>query len=301
MQPVVELRAVTKRYGNFVAVDALSLTIPERQIFGLLGPNGAGKTSTIRMMIGITSPDSGAVRLFGEPFVRAALRKIGYLPEERGLYRRMTVQANLAFLGQLSGLSAGEAIERARSWAARLQIEGWLGRKVEELSKGMQQKIQFIAAILHDPALIVMDEPFGGLDPANSMQLKDVLVDLRAAGKTIVFSTHRMDRVEKLCDSICLVDRGRVVLEGGLAEIKASYGRRFVQIDFEGDGAFLSESNLIESFNHYGNHAEMRLKAGADSQELLRAAMARLRVRRFQVMEPSLEQVFIDRVGRRDE
>jgi len=301
MQPVVELRTVRKCFENFVAVDDLSLTIPAGQIFGLLGPNGAGKTSTIRMMIGITSPDSGVVRVFGQPFVRAALRKIGYLPEERGLYRRMTVQANLAFLGQLAGLSADQAIQRGRSWAERLGIEGWLPRKVEELSKGMQQKIQFIAAILHDPVLIVMDEPFSGLDPANSVQLKDVLVDLRAGGKTIIFSTHRMDQVEKLCDSICLIDRGKVVLEGGLAEIKASYGRRFVQLDYEGDGGYLADSPLIETFNHYGNHIEMRLKTGADSQELLRNAMARLKVRRFQVMAPSLEQVFMDRVGRRDE
>ncbi|HUO06313.1 MAG TPA: ATP-binding cassette domain-containing protein [Candidatus Binataceae bacterium] len=298
---MVCLDRVRKAYEGFVAVDDLSLEIPTGRIFGLLGPNGAGKTSTIRMMIGITVPDSGTVRIFGAPFERATLRRIGYLPEERGLYRRMTASANLVFLGQLAGLSAATALERGRAWAARLEIERWLPRRVEELSKGMQQKIQFIAALLHDPELIVMDEPFAGLDPVNSMQLKDVLVDLRASGKTIIFSTHRMDQVEKLCDSICLIDRGKIVLRGGLAEIKASDGRRFVQIDYDGDGSFLAQSPLIESFNHYGKHIEMRLKAGADSQELLRAAMARLTVRRFQVMEPSLEQVFMDRVGRRDE
>ncbi|MGC2032210.1 MAG: ATP-binding cassette domain-containing protein, partial [Steroidobacteraceae bacterium] len=178
----------------------------------MLGPNGAGKTSTIRMMIGITSPDSGVVRVFGEPIRRRVLRRVGYLPEERGLYRRMTVGANLIFLGQLAGLSVATSKERIAAWTERLGIADWVDRRVDELSKGMQQKIQFIAALLHDPDLIVMDEPFAGLDPVNTMQLKDVLVGLRAAGKSILFSTHRMDQVEKLCDSICLINRGKAVL-----------------------------------------------------------------------------------------
>ncbi len=301
MTPTVELLRVRKSYGGFTAVNDLSFEIPPTHIFGLLGPNGAGKTSTIRMMIGITAPDSGCVRIFGQPFRRRALRRVGYLPEERGLYRRMTVGDNLVFLGRLVGLSVATSRERIDAWARRLEIADWIDRRVEELSKGMQQKIQFIAALLHDPDLIVMDEPFAGLDPLNTMQLKDVLVGLRTAGKSILFSTHRMDQVEKLCDSICLIDRGKSVLQGSLSEVKAGNGRRFVQIDYEGDGRCLAGNPLIDSLNDYGNHAEIRLKPGADSQELLRTAMQGLRVIRFQVMEPSLEQIFIDRIAGRDD
>ena len=297
MTPTVELIGVRKSYGGYPAVDGISFSIPPSHIFGLLGPNGAGKTSTIRMMIGITSPDSGVVRLFGETLRRRALRRVGYLPEERGLYRRMTVGGNLVFLGQLAGLSVATAKERIDVWTTRLGIADWVDRRVEELSKGMQQKIQFIAAQLHDPDLIVMDEPFAGLDPVNTMQLKDILVGLRAQGKSILFSTHRMDQVEKLCDSICLINRGKAVLQGSLAEVKNGNGRRFVQIDYEGDGRCLAANPLIDSLNDYGNHAELRLKPGADSQELLRNAMSQLRVIRFQVMDPSLEQIFIERIS----
>ena len=297
MTPSVELLEVRKSYSGYPAVDGLSFSIPPAHIFGLLGPNGAGKTSTIRMMIGITSPDSGVVRLFGEPLRRRALRRVGYLPEERGLYRRMTVGANLVFLGQLAGLSIATSEERIEGWTKRLGIADWVDRRVDELSKGMQQKIQFIAALMHDPDLIVMDEPFAGLDPVNTMQLKDVLVGLRAAGKSILFSTHRMDQVEKLCDSICLINRGKAVLQGSLSEVKNGNGRRFVQIDYEGDGSFLAGHPLVESLNDYGNHAELRLKPGADSQELLQTAMRQLRVLRFQVMDPSLEQIFIERIA----
>jgi ABC-2 type transport system ATP-binding protein len=297
--PAVQLIGVRKSYGGFAAVDGISFAIPPAHIFGLLGPNGAGKTSTIRMMIGITSPDSGAVRIFGEPFRRRVLRRVGYLPEERGLYRRMTVGANLIFLGRLAGLSIATAKERIDAWTLRLEIADWVDRRVDELSKGMQQKIQFIAALLHDPDLIVMDEPFAGLDPVNTIQLKDVLMGLRAVGKSILFSTHRMDQVEKLCDSICLMDRGKAVLQGSLSEVKARNGRRFVQIDYEGDGGCLAGNPLIDSLNDYGNHAELRLKPGADSQELLQAAMRGMRVLRFQVMDPSLEQIFIERISNR--
>jgi ABC-2 type transport system ATP-binding protein len=252
-------------------------------------------------MIGITSPDSGVVRLFGEELRRRALRRVGYLPEERGLYRRMTVRDNLVFLGSLAGLSAATSKERINLWTSRLGIADWVGHRVDELSKGMQQKIQFIAALLHDPDLIIMDEPFAGLDPVNTMQLKDLLVGLRAKGKSILFSTHRMDQVEKLCDSICLINRGKAVLQGSLRQVKNGNGRRFVQIDYEGDGSCLAGNPLIDSMNDYGNHAELRLKPGADAQELLRNAMHGLRVIRFQVMDPSLEQIFIERIANRND
>ena len=241
MPDTVELRGIHKTYDHFVAVDHLSLTIREGSVYGLLGPNGAGKTSTIRMMIGITIPDEGEVWLFGEKFHREQLRRIGYLPEERGLYKRMKVLDHLVFLGRLHGLSPAEARKRALDWCERLQISDWVQKKVEELSKGMQQKIQFVAALLHDPDLLILDEPFSGLDPSNAVMLKDVMIESKKSGKTILFSTHRMDQVERLCDSICLIDHGRSVLEGDLKKIKASYGKNTVQMQYEGEAPFRSQ------------------------------------------------------------
>jgi len=295
MPAAVELRGIHKTYDNFVAVDHLSLTIREGSVYGLLGPNGAGKTSTIRMMIGITLPDEGEVWLFGEKFHREQLRRIGYLPEERGLYKRMKVLDHLVFLGRLRGLSADESRKRATGWCERLQIADWLHKKVEELSKGMQQKIQFVAALLHDPDLLILDEPFSGLDPANAMMLKDIMIELKKTGKTILFSTHRMDQVERLSESICLIDHGRSVLEGDLKKIKASYGKNTVQMQYEGETPF-DHSELIESVNDYGNFVELRLRPGADSQQLLKMACERSRITRFELVEPSLEEIFIDMV-----
>ncbi len=294
----IELNAVRKTYDHFVAVDDLSFHIEQGAVFGLLGPNGAGKTSTIRMMIGITAPDSGSINVFGQPFNRKALHRIGYLPEERGLYKKMKVLDQLIFLGELHGLPAASAREKAVSWCERLEISGWLEKKIEELSKGMQQKIQFAATLLHDPDFIIMDEPFGGLDPVNASLLKDVLLDLKKQGKTILFSTHRMDQVEKLCDSICLINRGKPVLQGQLKDIKAQYGKSNVQIEYDGDGAFLQQNNLVKTYNNYGNYVEVRLAPGADSQQLLRMVAERSHVNKFEVMEPSLEEIFIEVVGK---
>jgi ABC-2 type transport system ATP-binding protein len=293
----VELRGIRKTYDDFVAVDHLYLNIRAGSVYGLLGPNGAGKTSTIRMMIGITLPDDGHVRLFGEPFHRGQLHRIGYMPEERGLYKRMKVIDHLILLGRLHHLTEREARARARRWCDRLQISEWMHKKVEELSKGMQQKVQFIATLLHDPDLIIMDEPFSGLDPANAVMLKDVLIELKKAGKTILFSTHRMDQVERLCDSICLIDHGRAILEGDLKKIKASYGKNHVQIECDGD-PHLENSVLVRSVNNYGNYVEVQLKPGSDPQELLLLAAERVRISRFELLEPSLEEIFIDQVGR---
>jgi ABC-2 type transport system ATP-binding protein len=297
----VELNHVRKSYDHFVAVDDLTFSIPKGAIFGLLGPNGAGKTSTIRMMIGITVPDSGEVRMFGEPFHHQHLERIGYLPEERGLYKRMKILDQLIFMARLHGVSAADANRKAVAWCERLEISDWMLKKVEELSKGMQQKIQFIAALLHEPEFIIMDEPFFGLDPVNATLLKDVLLDLKRAGRTILFSTHRMDQVEKLCDSICLINHGRPVLQGDLREIKSRYGRSNVQIQYEGDSTFLERGNgLVQTFNNYGNYVEVQLKPGADAQELLRLAAAHTRISRFELMEPSLEEIFIETVGKHE-
>lgn len=289
----LELRAVSKSYDEFKAVQNLSFSIPKGAVFGLLGPNGAGKTTSLRMMIGITLPDTGSVRMFGEPFRRQHLRRIGYLPEERGLYKRMKVQQLLIFLAQLKGVPTEDATTRSAWWLERLELSQWANAKVEELSKGMQQKIQFIAAVLHQPEFVIMDEPFSGLDPANANELKDVLIELKNAGKTILFSTHRMDQVERLCDSICLVNHGVAVLDGDLKSIKASYGKSAIQLEYDGLAAFLERRDLIESFNDYGNYVEIRLRKGVDSQEILRLASQNARVTRFELAEPSLESIFI--------
>jgi len=298
--PTIELARVRKTYDQFVAVNDLTFSIAEGSVFGLLGPNGAGKTSTIRMMIGITAPDSGEIRVFGKPFDRKSLNKVGYLPEERGLYKKMKVLDQLAFLGELHGMAAAEARKKAVAWCERLDIAEKLDKKVEELSKGMQQKIQFIAALLHDPDFIIMDEPFFGLDPVNAGLLKDVMLDLKKQGRTILFSTHRMDQVEKLCDSICLINRGTSVLQGPLKQVKAQYGKSNVQIEYEGNSDFLQQQELVGSYNNYGNYVEVRLAPGADPQQLLHAAAQRSRISKFELVEPSLEEIFIEVVGKND-
>ena len=294
--PIVELHNVRKVYDTKVAVDCMSFTIEPGTIFGLLGPNGSGKTSTIRMMIGITVPDSGTVQLFGQPFDRKSLKRVGYLPEERGLYKKMKVMEQLVFLGQLHGLDAVTASKRAHAWCERMDITDVILKKTEELSKGMQQKIQFIATLLHEPDLILMDEPFSGLDPVNAVLLMDTLVDLRKQGRTILFSTHRMDQIEKLCDAICLIDRGRLVLSGAMREIKSRYPANRVRMAFAGDPSFLNHPS-IESAKNYNGMAEIKLHDGDNGQALLAEAVTKARITRFEVMEPTLEEIFIETVG----
>ena len=294
--PVVELAGVTKAYESKLAVNNLSLSIDAGQMFGLLGPNGAGKTSSIRMMMGITIPDSGRVNLFGKPFERKSLERVGYLPEERGLYRKMKVLEQLVFFGQLHGVGAEDARKRAIDWARRMEIADALEKKTEELSKGMQQKIQFIATLLHDPGLIVMDEPFSGLDPVNAVLVERTLLELKDRGKAILFSTHRMEQVEKLCDSICLINNGQAVLAGKVREIKGRYERDHVIVEFEGSADFLGSAEIAEAKNFSG-HAEIRLHPHGDAQKLLHEASAVATIYRFELVEPSLEEIFIRTVG----
>jgi ABC-2 type transport system ATP-binding protein len=294
--PVVELAGVTKAYENKVAVNNLSLCIEAGQMFGLLGPNGAGKTSSIRMMMGITIPDSGRVSLFEKPFTRQSLDRVGYLPEERGLYRKMKVLDQLVFFARLHGVPAEDARKRGAEWAKRLEISDALEKKTEELSKGMQQKIQLIATLLHEPGLIVMDEPFSGLDPVNALLIERTLLELKDQGKAILFSTHRMDQVEKLCDSICLINNGEAVLAGRVREVKSRYKRDHVIVEFEGNPAFLQSEEVAEAKNFSG-HAEIRLKPNGDAQKLLHHAASMATIYRFELVEPSLEEIFIRTVG----
>ena len=294
--PVVELAGVTKAYENKVAVNNLSLSIEAGQMFGLLGPNGAGKTSSIRMMMGITIPDSGAIGLFGKPFERKSLERVGYLPEERGLYKKMKVIDQLVFFGELHGLAPEEARRRAIDWAKRLEIADSLLKKTEELSKGMQQKIQLIGTLLHEPGLIVMDEPFSGLDPVNAVLVEKTILELKNRGRAILFSTHRMDQVEKLCDSICLINNGAAVLSGNLREIKSRYERNRVIVEFQGDASFLNSDEIAEA-NNFSGHAEIKLKPHGDAQKLLHQAAAVATIYRYELVEPSLEEIFIMTVG----
>ncbi|MGB9417335.1 MAG: ATP-binding cassette domain-containing protein [Acidobacteriaceae bacterium] len=294
--PIVDLDRISKSYSSKVAVRELSLRIEPGTMFGLLGPNGAGKTSTIRMMVGMTLPDSGTVRLFDEPFRRDHLRRVGYLPEERGLYKRMKVIDQLIFMGQLHGLDAATARTRAHQWCERMEIAESMDKKTQELSKGMQQKIQFIATLLHDPELIIMDEPSSGLDPVNVSLLEQTLRELKSKGRTILFSTHRMDQVEKLCDAICLVDQGTAVLEGTMRAVKSRYARNRVVVEYAGDASFLTDPSITELRESAGR-AEFKLRDGADAQSLLYAAARHAQIFKFELVEPSLEEIFIRTVG----
>lgn len=299
----VQLNNIRKVYESKVAVAGLSLRIEPGTMFGLLGPNGSGKTSSIRMMIGITVPDSGEVRLFGQSFHRDLLKRVGYLPEERGLYKKMKVLEQIVFMGQLHGMTSHDAETRGRRWCERLQIADAMPKKTEELSKGMQQKIQFITALIHEPELIIMDEPFTGLDPVNAALLQDTLVELRNEGKAVLFSTHRMDQVEKMCDNIALIHRGNVVLQGTMREIKSSYPRNRVEVVFEGDNSFLRNAVVEDAKEFGGGMATIKLRGDGitshpDAQPLLAQAVANgTRITRFEVKEPTLEEIFIEQVG----
>jgi ABC-2 type transport system ATP-binding protein len=295
----LRLEGVTKRFDEFTAVDGLSLSVRAGRIFGLLGPNGAGKTTTIRMIVGITQPDEGRVELFGGPVGAAAQNRIGYLPEERGLYKKMRVAEQLRFFGELKGMTARAADEAAGRWLARLGLADKREARTETLSKGMQQKIQFIATIMHEPDLLILDELFSGLDPVNVELMKEVVLELKAAGRAIIFSTHMMEHAEKLCDDICLIDRSRKVLEGTVREVRRGFGRGAVALRAEGAEAVLADPALVAGVQPAGDFVEVALAGGADAQELLRRLLeAGARVSKFEQVEPSLHDIFVAEVGR---
>ena len=293
----IEIRDIVKRYGDFTAVDRVSLTVPRGAVYGLLGPNGAGKSSTIRMLLRIMLPDEGSIRVLGDDVASLNVDRIGYLPEERGLYKKMRVGDLLIFFAEIKGVARAEARRRAAEWLERMGLLDRAMRPVEELSKGMQQKIQFIATVIHEPELLVLDEPFSGLDPVNAGVLKDIILDYRRRGHTIVFSTHQMEQVEKLCEHICLINKGRVVLEGTLASIKKQYGHNGVSVRFSGDGTFLKSLPDVASFQDNGNELFLRLRDGADASRVLEAARGRLEILRFEVAEPSVHDIFIEQVS----
>ena len=301
--PVLEVSGISKRFAGHVAVTNLSLTVPRGAVYGLLGPNGAGKSTSIRMIMNITMPDEGTVRLFGDDKGgRHHSARIGYLPEERGLYPRMKVREVLTFLAVSKGVDRATARAKADAWLDRLGLDAWRERRVNELSKGMSQKVQFIACMLHDPELLILDEPFSGLDPINAQVLKDTLVQLSRAGTTIIFSTHQMDVAEKICDHVCIIARGRKVLDGALAEVKRQHGGTHVAVAFEdgadGAAAMRAISDQVEIADDSGVSAELRLKTGVDPQQVLERLMQqRVRLRRFERIEPSLHRIFLDKAG----
>ncbi len=292
----LELAGIRKVFGEKVAVDRLDLGVPAGTVYGLLGPNGAGKSTTIRMALNIFIPDEGTVRLLGEPVSSRILNRVGYLPEERGLYTKMKVRDLLRYLGAIKGLAAAESRPRIDRWLERVGLAEWAERKVQDLSKGMQQKIQFIATVLHEPELIVLDEPFSGLDPINTDLLKEIIMDLHRQGRTIIFSTHIMEQAERLCDAICLISGGGKVLDGTVASVKSRYGTDILALAFEGDGSFLREHRLVKSVSSHRSHLEVRLADGADPQALLADLVGRVRLTRFELVEPSLHDIFIERV-----
>ncbi len=296
-QVLLSVREVTKSFGPVRAVDALSFSVRRGTITGLLGRNGAGKTTTLRMINGIFLPDSGTIELFGSKDVAGVRDRIGYLPEERGLYRKMRVLEQLLFLAAIKDHGPGEVRPRAERWLRRFDLFEARNRKLEELSKGNQQKVQLIGALLHEPEVVILDEPTSGLDPVNVVLVRNILKELKGEGRTILLSTHMMAEAEKLVDEIVLIHQGSAVLAGQLDEVRASFGKNTVQLTFEGDGEFLGDLPGVVRARVETNAAELRLAAGADPQSVLAAAVPRLRVRRFEVAAPSLEEIFIDRVG----
>jgi len=295
--PAVRLSGVCKTFGSTTAVAELDLTVPRDTIYGLLGPNGAGKTTAIRMMLDILGPDSGSVSILGRPVDDEVRSRIGYLPEERGLYQKMRVVEHLVFLGALKGMDRAEARREARRWLERLDLGEWAEKRVESLSKGMQQKVQFIGTILHSPELLILDEPFSGLDPINVALLRRIVLECHRAGSTILFSTHLIEDAERLCERVCMIAGARKVLDGTVSEVKASSRRREIVLAFEGDAAFL-ERVEVDRFVDHGRYAEARLAAGEDGGRILRAAIdAGVEVLRYEVVEPTLREIFLERAG----
>jgi ABC-2 type transport system ATP-binding protein len=292
----LELRDVRKSYGKFVAVDGISLGVPEGCIYGLLGPNGAGKTSTIRMVMDITAPDAGEILFFGHPRQAGDLRRVGYLPEERGLYRKMGVTEHLLFLGEIRGLKKREILPRIEQWLDRVGLADWRKAKIEELSKGMQQKVQLIGTVLHEPDLLLLDEPFSGLDPINQELFKDLLLDYRRQGKSVILSTHGMELAERMCDHICLISSGRVVLTGELGAIKRRLGGNTFRLVAEGDLDRIQSLPEVEQAVAQNGTIKMMLRPEADGPEVLRQLVQFLRVHEFRSEEPDLEQIFLKAV-----
>jgi ABC-2 type transport system ATP-binding protein len=302
MSNAISVDKINKSYGDFVAVNDLFMEVKTGSIFGLLGPNGAGKSTTIRMIVNITMPDSGQISLFGQPMSAKLQERVGYLPEDRGLYKKMKVGEQLAFFAELKGIPRQEAQRRIDAWLKRIEMAEWKNKRWEELSKGMQQKVQFVSTILHSPDLVILDEPFSGLDPISAGLLKEIVQELKDSNKTIIFSTHLMEQAEELCDEICLINHGRKVLGGPVREVKRGFGWRYIAIDGENYEPTLNNSPLVKAVTPNRDHTEIILQDGADPQSLLRQLVDDgARLVRFELVAPSLNEIFIESVKRANE
>lgn len=296
-QVTLRVENVTKRYGDFTAVDSISFKVCASRVFGFLGPNGAGKTTTIRMIVGITAPDEGTIELFGEHISPKLQDRIGYLPEERGLYKKMKIFEQLRYFAALKDVPQKKADERIDFWLKRMNLQDWKKKKANDLSKGMQQKIQFISSLLHDPDLLVLDEPFSGLDPINVETLLEIIAELKAEGKTIIFSTHLMETAERLCDDIILINKSRKIVGGSLREVKASFGKNMVSLRAVGGNGVLEDKNLVTGVIEHADEKELVLAKNADAQVLLRKLLeSGASVTKFEMIEPSLNDIFIEKV-----
>lgn len=294
---VISVQQINKSFGDTKAVDNVSFEVHSGTIFGLLGPNGAGKTTALRMINHILLPDSGNITINGIEASPETQKMIGYMPEERGLYKKMKVGEQLLYLARLKGMQYGEAKEAILYWLDRFDATDWLKKDVGELSKGMSQKVQFIATIAHNPDIYIFDEPFSGLDPINSEMLKEIVIELRDKGNTVLFSTHRMEQVEQMCDEICLFNNGRAVLKGDLREIKKSYGKNTINLEFQGDPSFLDQLENVRINNRSTNFAEIRVLDGQRMQKILEIAMDHAEIYTYERVEPSLTEIFISTVG----
>ena len=294
--PALRLRSIRKNYGKKTALDGVDLETPRDTICGLIGPNGAGKTTLLRIILDIIGPDAGTVEVLGTTDLQSTRLRIGYLPEERGLYPKMRVIDHLVFLGVLKGLGRRDAMKRARAGLEEVGLGEQARDKVETLSKGMQQKVQLLATILHEPELLVLDEPFSGLDPLNVELFKRLVLERRRAGATVLLSTHMIEDAERLCDRVCMIAGANKVLDGKVSDLKAASGRRDLAIAFEGSSEFLAAPGLVERAADQGGYVEVRLQTGADPQALLRGALeSGVRISRFELTEPSLREIFMEK------
>ncbi len=294
---MITLQNVTKTYDNITAVKELSFKTEKGQIFGLLGPNGAGKSTTIKMIMNIHNPDEGSILFNGKPLKKSDGDKIGYLPEERGMYKKTTVKEFITYFGQLKGKSIKELDIQIDYWLEYFNLTEWKERKTEELSKGMRQKIQFVTSIIHDPDIIILDEPFSGLDPVSMDKLREAILVLKERGKTILFSTHVMDQAEKICSHIIILNRGKSIIQGSVSDIKESYGNRSVALEFDGDGSFIESMDEVESIIKYPRFVEVELKEESQGNDFLTKSAAKLSIKRFEKLVPSLHKIFVTAVG----
>jgi ABC-2 type transport system ATP-binding protein len=296
-KPTLILEHVTKRFGEFTAVNDLSVQVRPGRVFGLIGPNGAGKTTTIRMIVNITIPDSGRIELFGQPMETSLQDRIGYLPEERGLYRKMKVGEQLRFFAELKNLSGREADKRIDAWLKKLELSSWKDKRAKDLSKGMQQKVQFIASVIHEPDLLILDEPFSGLDPVSVDLMKETILEQKTSGKTIILSTHQMEIAEKLCDDICMINKSRKVFDGQLREVRRSFAQNVVALRTEGADGLLDDPELITNVRQNGDDTEVLLTADASPQILLKRLVdANVKITKFELVEPTLHDIFVAKV-----